>query len=149
MPSINFLTGASYLVALFLTLTAILSNSSPSIFELALVWSIVFFLVKIPFILYKFWLSKRVARFRIPFVAIAKYCAGSAVMALVLIYVMYFTPFLVYVPSGSVRAFILYPLILIGVGSIVYFVLMFGIDSEFRQLVGIAIRSVHLRRSEK
>jgi hypothetical protein len=148
LPSINLLMGASYLVMLYLVLSTALSNSSPSIFELGFLWSIVFLLVKLPFVLYKFGLAKKVAKFRIPYRSIAKYSLGSVVMVFALIYVMYFTPFLVYVSSESARDFIVYPIILIGIGSIIYSTLMLVIDKEFRQLARIVIRSIHLRRRE-
>jgi hypothetical protein len=146
LPSINFLTGASYLIVLYLVLSSTLAGPLPSADQVAFLWSIVLLLVKLPFVAYKFWLSRRVVRFRIPFKAVAKYIIGTVPMAIVLIYLIYFTPFLVYVPSGKALQYLPYPLTLIGIGAITYLAVMLIIDKEFRQLARLALGSVHLRR---
>jgi hypothetical protein len=149
LPSINFVTGGSYLVVLYLVFSSSFVGPSLGSDQVAFIWSIVLLLVKLPFVLCKFWLSKRVIRFRIPYKAILKYCIGAVPMALVLVYLIYFSPFLVYVPSGKALQYIPYPLVLIGIGAIAYVSVMLLIDREFRQLVRIVIGSVHLRRQNK
>jgi hypothetical protein len=149
LPSINFLTGGSYLIALYLVFSTSFAGPSLAPDQLAYLWSIVLLLVKLPFVLYKFWLSRRVIRFRIPYKAVLKYCIGAIPMGIVLVYLIYFSPFLVYVPSGKALQYIPYPLALIGIGAITYVSVMLLIDKEFRQLVRIVIGSVHLRRQNK
>jgi O-antigen/teichoic acid export membrane protein len=149
LPSINFLTGASYLIVLYLVLSSTLAGPSPSSYQLAFLWSIVLLLIKLPFVLYKFWLSKKVSRFRIPYKAIAKYSIGAIAMGIVLIYMIYFTPFLVYDPSKKALEYIPYPLTLIGIGAITYLAVMLAIDKEFRQLVSIVLSSIRSRRRDE
>jgi hypothetical protein len=149
LPSINFLMSASYLTVLYLVLSSALTGSLPSSYQLALLWAIVLLIVKVPFVLYRLWLSKRMSGFKIPYKAIAKYSIGATVMAMVLAYLIYFTPFLVYVPSGKATEYIPYPLMLIAIGAITYSIIMLLIDKEFRQLTRIALGSIHLRRQKR
>jgi O-antigen/teichoic acid export membrane protein len=134
IPSINFAMGLCYLVALFFVLTFSISNLSPSASQIGILWVLSLLLVKLPFVSYKLLFAKRVAKFRIPWKAIAKYSIGAAIMAIGLIYCLQFVVY------GSFYQFLIYPLGLVGVGVVIYTITLLVIDKDFRQLLRTILR---------
>lgn len=135
LPSINFMMGACYLVVLLIILTRSLSGMSISPDQIALLWVTILLVVKLPFVSFKLWFSRRVMRFRIPYKEIVRYIAGAAVMTIALVYSL---RFVVYDPSFG--KYFVYPLALVGTGALTYTIVMLIIDKEFRQLVKAVLR---------
>jgi hypothetical protein len=135
LPSINLAMGACYLVTLYLVLSASILGASLGPVEIGILWAVSLVCVKLPFVLYKLWFSKRVMRFRIPYKPIARYLVAAAIMGIVLISCL---QFVVYVPS--IYQFFVYPLMLVGIGAVTYLSVLFLIDKEFRRLVRTILR---------
>jgi hypothetical protein len=134
LPSINVAMGLCYLVTLFFVLTFSISNFSPSASQICVLWALSLVLVKLPFVSYKFWFAKRIAKLRIPSKAIAKYSIGAGMMAIGLIYCLQFVVY------GSFYQFLIYPVGLVGVGAVIYTVTLLVIDKDFRQLLRTIFR---------
>jgi O-antigen/teichoic acid export membrane protein len=135
LPSINFIMGAIYLVGLFIILTLSISGMPADAYQISVLWAVVLVVAKVPLVSIKFWLSRRVMKFRIPYRGIAKYLIGSGVMAVILFYSLNFVVY-----NSSFTKYFFYPLALVGVGSLTYAVVMLLIDKDFRQLARAVLR---------
>jgi hypothetical protein len=130
LPSVNLVMGSCYLITLYLVLSFFMSGSPLGPVQIGILWAASLVCVKLPFVLYRLWFSRRVTKFRIPYRPIARYLAAAAVMGIVLVSCL---QFVVYVPS--IYQFFVYPLLLVGIGAVTYLTTLFLIDKEFRRLV--------------
>jgi hypothetical protein len=130
LPSLNFLQAGAYLLALFIMLPIFISNPTLGLGELTIIWAAILVSVKLPFVLLKFWFSKRIMKFTVPVKTTVKCLVGAGVMGIVL---FLYLPNVQY--TGSFYQFVAYPIILVGIGALTYFFAMLLIDREFRQLL--------------
>lgn len=134
LPIIDLAMGLSYLVVLYFVLNSFNSGFPLTAGQIGALWTAILVFIKFLFISFKFWFSRRVAKFRTPLKQIAKYLVAAGIMAIVLWYCL---PFIVY--GLSIYQFFVYPLGLVGIGAATYFMALLAIDKEFRRLVKVVL----------
>jgi len=134
VPRINLINALVYLGSLSIIITIFLrfQIDSPTI---TLIWAAVLLATKIPFVIYKLVIAKRLTHFKTPISTIVKYLIASTIMCIPLFFAeKYLNTQNVFLPL------LLLTLSAVILGAITYFAILYLLDNEFKHMVHTIIR---------
>ncbi len=136
LPSLTYISSIFYLpLTYFITIYFLKNNSQQSFINIPLYINLVGLIINIAIFLYTFNLSKKIISYNFPIRNILKYIFSVIIMSLI---IMLFYP-------KSFRETIF----LVGFGAIIYFLILFIIDKETRQLFENSLRILKLENLTK